>query len=306
MHLRSQGKDFRAAINTRSSQAPSELLYLLVEDFRHSMLAKLLKLPPGFSSLAGLRAAPALDYVRGGLFDPGRMIPLPHSAAGPDNDLNDKLDHWVRRAMADPKAELFVFGEPWGPDSGKDKVFGFRPKRGIHDVHMNQGNSARFRRDDGIWQDGGLLFHFPDRPNKWVAVFLAFQSQCWQTSTPDGHCLDQPSPGPVSGSGLMIASAVVNPKGQDEGKESVTLINFGADDLDLSGYGIADHNRRASSIGSAVIRAGKTLTIRLDGKGARLGNQGGVITLLDSGGEMVHQVSYSKSQAKKSGRSIVF
>jgi uncharacterized protein YukJ len=39
------------------------------------------------------------------------------------------------------------------------KVFGFLPGNGVHDIHMNQGNSQQFRGDDGVWQDGGLLLH---------------------------------------------------------------------------------------------------------------------------------------------------
>ena len=38
---------------------------------------------------------------------------------------------------------------------------------------MNQGNSQRFRHDDGVWQDGGMLLHFPSS-QQWVGVFLAF------------------------------------------------------------------------------------------------------------------------------------
>ncbi|WP_431912472.1 DUF2278 family protein [Nonomuraea jabiensis] len=73
-----------------------------------------------------------------------------------------QLDHFVQRAIGDPDAQVFVFGERWGPEPGvPDKVFGFRPGNGVHDVHMNQGNSGRFRSDDGVWQDGGLLLHFP-------------------------------------------------------------------------------------------------------------------------------------------------
>jgi len=45
----------------------------------------------------------------------------------------------------------------------------------VHDIHMNQGNSGAFGRDDGVWQDGGLLMHFPGE-SRWVAVFLAFQA----------------------------------------------------------------------------------------------------------------------------------
>jgi uncharacterized protein YukJ len=32
---------------------------------------------------------------------------------------------------------------------------------------MNQGNSQQFRRDDGVWQDGGLLLRYPTQ-DQWV------------------------------------------------------------------------------------------------------------------------------------------
>ena len=61
----------------------------------------------------------------------------------------------------------------------------------MHDIHMNQGNSAKFKNDDGVWQDGGLIFHFPGL-SQWVAVFLAFQSQAWHTDDLTGHALPAP------------------------------------------------------------------------------------------------------------------
>jgi uncharacterized protein YukJ len=71
----------------------------------------------------------------------------------------------VARAAADPAARVYAFGQRWGPEQGtRDKVFGFAPGNGIHDIHMHQGNSQQFRRDDGVWQDGGLLLHYPAQP----------------------------------------------------------------------------------------------------------------------------------------------
>lgn len=40
---------------------------------------------------------------------------------------------------------------------------------------MNQGSGGRFRDDDGVRQDGGLILRFPAE-SRWVAIFLAFQS----------------------------------------------------------------------------------------------------------------------------------
>lgn len=71
--------------------------------------------------------------------------------------------------------------------SARDKI-GFTPGRGVHDIHMKQGNSPRFSKDDGVWQDGGLMFWFP-KQGEWVAVFLKFQSQAIHTDDTTGHTL---------------------------------------------------------------------------------------------------------------------
>lgn len=105
------------------------------------------------------------------------MVPLPFKIPGPDNDLNERIDHLIQRAMADEEALLYAFGERWGPeDRKKDKIFGFLPGHGVHDIHMNQANSGSFVHDDGVYQDRALLLHFPSQ-SQWVAVFLKFQSQ---------------------------------------------------------------------------------------------------------------------------------
>jgi len=49
------------------------------------------------------------------------MTPLPHELPGPDNDLNEKLDQIVQRAMADPEGWVYAFGERFGPENKADK-----------------------------------------------------------------------------------------------------------------------------------------------------------------------------------------
>ena len=55
------------------------------------------------------------DFIRGNLFDRAAMRALPPDVAGPDNDLADLLDHYVQRAIGEPDALVYVFGERWGP-----------------------------------------------------------------------------------------------------------------------------------------------------------------------------------------------
>jgi uncharacterized protein YukJ len=115
------------------------------------------------------------------MFDRRNMRRIPASRRGPGNDLVDELDFRVDRLLASATGRLHAFGTRWGPEpKTPDQVFGFSPGNGIHDVHMNQGNRDEHRRDNGVWSDGGLIFHEPDQ-NRWCAIFLAFQTQSWHT-----------------------------------------------------------------------------------------------------------------------------
>jgi len=320
VHLIDDTTDYRIAVNVKSNLAPSELLYLVIDDFQHPILEKLVSLDTGFTALQSAPNKMALDFIRGNLFDPNQMRPLPHNIPGPDNDLNEKIDAYVQRAIGDERASIYAFGERWGPENDvKDKYFGFRPGNGIHDIHMNQGNVGQFVKDDGVWQDGGLLFHFPsiDKvdigvgveiwPEQWVAVFLAFQSQCWHTDDQTGHSLpecDAIIP-PKIESSVQIIAALVNPEGDDAGHETVTLINLTPGIVDLSGWFIADKNKNRSVISNILLNPGATGVVKLDGLGAQLGNNGGIITLLNPNGIKYHGVSYTKEQAR-SGWTVLF
>ena len=44
---------------------------------------------------------------------------------------------------------------------------------------MNQGNGGKYRKDNGIYQDGALVLAYPK--GKWLAFFFAFQSQTFDT-----------------------------------------------------------------------------------------------------------------------------
>lgn len=176
-------RDHRIAINVRGSSWPSLVEYVLDPDFEHVLTGQVAALPPGLTTVdAGL----GLDYVRQALFDRSHMRPLPATLPGPDNDLNEKIDGVVARAIAEPGSTVYVFGEPFGPDPVADHIFGFMPSRGMHDVHMNQGSpEGRFRGDNGIGQDGAVLVSFPQ--GRWAALFLKFQSQAWHTHDVTGH-----------------------------------------------------------------------------------------------------------------------
>ena len=195
VHIIDDTTDYRIAVNVKSKLSPSELLYLVDEDFDHPILTELRLLPAGFTPLQSQPGGAAIDFIRGNFFEPRDMRPLPFNVPGPDNDLNERIDAVMSRALADEEALVYAFGQRWGPEANKkDKYFGFLPGNGIHDIHMNQGNIGQFAQDNGVWQDGALLVQFPAAdgvPEQWVGVFLAFQSQAWHTDDVTGHALSR-------------------------------------------------------------------------------------------------------------------
>ncbi|MDI3389904.1 DUF2278 family protein [Streptomyces sp. B-S-A8] len=327
------GTHYRAAVNVKSQESPSELLYRVDENFRHALLDKLPAAGSGWTDLPTDAGGAALDYVRGDMLDRAGMKKLPADAPGPDNDLADVLEEHVQRAVADDNAAVYVFGERWGPEDGTpDKIFGFEPGNGVHDVHMNQGNSERFQGQDGVWQDGALLIHLP-ADDQWIALFLAFQSQSWNTDDSTGHAEDagdrpgepdqptepdrptEPSeptdpdlpggPGDGNAPAVRIHSALINPQGPAPERETVTLLNTSRSAVDLGGWHLADRGERRVPLPAQRLEPGATFTVAA-ADGLRLGNRGGTITLLDDAGATVHTVTYSEGQARQEGSPVVF
>lgn len=336
IHLVDEDTDYRLAVNVRSQLSPSELEYLIDDRFRHPVTEGLAALPLGFRELPRQPGGLALDYIRANILDRELLRPLPFNVPGPDNDLNEALDAVIVPALNDEDAFVYAFGERWGPERNrKDKVFGFLPGNGIHDIHMNQGNVGRFVDQDGVWQDGGLLVHFA-RTDRWMAVFLKFQSQTWHTDDVHGHRIEpgvepqplpEPEPGPGPGAQpepipeptpgpgptplpgepdgvVRIVAALVNPTGPAPERETVTLLNVSPVTLDLSGWALADRNKHRQMLGGAIA-AGGTVVVELS-QDVQLGNKGGIITLLDGSGLKVHGVAYTREQASREGWTIPF
>ena len=312
--------EYRIAVNVQSPDN-SDLEYIISSHWTHPIHDDLKEIPFGIHPIKSQPGGLALDYIRGNIVDPRLFVPIPMSVPGPDNDLNEKLDHYVQRAMADEDSEIYAFGSVWGPENKRDKIFGFVPGAGIHDIHMNQGNDRGHSGDDGVWQDGALAFHFPQQ-NQWVGIFLRFQSQAWHTDDNTGHSIRVPTSGPPSDveplerlgphtlptadrpDGLIrIVAALVNDIHSPE-RETVTLLNTSNKEINLGGWAIADKVKNKMIL-DGMIGPGATKTIEIKAP-VTLSNQGGIITLLDDQGLKVYGVSYTKSQARHPGWTLTF
>ena len=165
--LDASGQQFDIAVNVLSTDG-SEVLYYVNHAFTPPQADGLVQLPQGRTILN--RTNPlALDFQRQNLVRRDQMGQLSARDAEhlTESDLHNEIDDLVVRAIGDPKAQFFAFGSEF-PD-------------GIHDIHMNQGNPrGDFFSDNGIFQDGALLVFFPN-DKRWLAAFIAFQSQSWNT-----------------------------------------------------------------------------------------------------------------------------
>jgi hypothetical protein len=239
---------------------------------------------------------------------------LVHEQTGPDNDLFEKVEALLNRAIADQSAVVYAFGETWGPEQEPDQYFGFTPGNGIHDIHMNQGNSGDA---NAVFQDGALFVEFPAAAST-AGLFIKFQNQSWHTNDVTGDPLPgaptTPTPGPgpwdpvPPGSPYRLAKlvgALINPAGNDVGGELVTVFNTSNAALDVTGWKILDKNDRAEPL-SGAIPLGEARTFRLSGAGAQLANNGGTISLLDASGLKVDGVAYTKADAARQGAALAF
>jgi uncharacterized protein YukJ len=291
----------RVSVNVCSQEHPSELEVAILEPFHHPLTEELARLSPGFVPLPRKPGGLALDYIRANPARPGDFRVIPANLPGPDNDMNERLDELVKRCANTPGAFIYAFGQPWGPNPRQyDGVFHFKPEAGLHNVHMNQGNSEFFAHDDGVWQDGGLVFQFGNGPDDWVAVLLKFQSQSWHTDDRLGHRVTPPE-GPR---GARLHSAIINGAGQPE-LEMVTIRNEGHAPLDLTGWSLANWQKQLMPLPSQVVKPGEIADILLEPPFS-LPNHGGVITLLDKRGRKMDGVAYTREDGRTEDAVIRF
>jgi uncharacterized protein YukJ len=320
-----QGKAWRIPVNVRSGDKTKSLVIFHRADpfLSHPILEGLAAIPSGLTDLnqKPRSASNALDYSRAPLFDITTGIELPPTAPGADDDLQDV----VSRQLNDLKVsggDLFAFGSHFhdpAPKPGIDTEFG--TKDGMHDIHMNQGNPKdNHDEDNGVFNDGGLVLRFPDHV---TGLFFRFKTQFLPTdehgdqipgvskeipaaATPvDTPPVPPGDPDPTFPS-VYVEKALVNPAGDDPGKEVVVIGNTTLTAVELNGWSIVDKNNVPEVLAGVLLPAGGSVPVVLSGSGAQLSNKGGTIRLLNPEGVLIHAVSYSKADAAVENRFVRF
>ncbi len=111
---------------------------------------------------------------------------------------------------------------------------------------------------------------------------------------------------PVAADQMRIIAALINPKGDDPGHETVTLINKGTISQPLNDWTLIDKNEKSQPLANITVGTGETVRINLDPSGMQLSNKGGTIKLINAKQQVVHTVIYSKGQARTNGETLIF
>ncbi len=186
--------DFRVAVNVRS-QTGSDVFAFLTDNYTNATRRDLPSLaggPKGFQPLATGAGGQGLDLLRDNLFDLSAMVQIPPD--GPGATLAPDFDARINAAKTDSNAVLLAFGDFY-QDGGSDTVFGFSPEKGVHDIHMNQGNSGSFAHDNRVNGDGALFIRYSSGST--FAFFARFTTQLLTTDPRTGNPVSD-SAGPSS------------------------------------------------------------------------------------------------------------
>ena len=73
VHILANDGHNRIAVNSKSQSSPSELLFLVNDNFQHPLTARLPELAEGFTPLQRTATGGGLDYIRANLFNRRRM-----------------------------------------------------------------------------------------------------------------------------------------------------------------------------------------------------------------------------------------
>jgi uncharacterized protein YukJ len=183
-----QKTHYRNGKNNQVLETDRMVMFYQDTDYEHPLTGLMPNAATGFTAKADMDKSLWLDFIRytPSLFPLDKMTVLPpKNANGSGPDLNDKIDPWVQKAKNNANAEVYAFGSGWNDSSGtaepdERKYFTASDSLGIHDIHMNQGDSGSEAKNNGAWQDGALFIHFTDI-SQWVAMFFRFQNQSIDT-----------------------------------------------------------------------------------------------------------------------------
>ncbi|MCC8482985.1 MAG: YukJ family protein [Rickettsia endosymbiont of Labidopullus appendiculatus] len=172
---------YQVNIDTQSDSRANVKLYYVDQLNNNELLTNLAKLGnEGLFRLDKLNQAYRLDYFRSGIL---QIDYLKNSLVKSWQEISSLLDAHIIRGT-----KICILGESYDDTETRAVVpYGLQlkqqhsqlPPRGIHDIHLNQGNYNPHSKDNGIYQDGAIFIETPNNSIK--AFFFMFDEQSLNT-----------------------------------------------------------------------------------------------------------------------------
>ena len=163
---------YQVNIDIQSDQYSPNVKMLCIPKYQHDIIKHFSNLKNGFTPLKSEKGGLALDYLREDLFPQKDLF---QSKPLSVQEITNTLHHYL-----EVHEEVVVFGMCYGSEDLKDIQLG------LDDVHLNQGSIGKHANANGIYQDGALFIHRPDKT--YTAFFFSFSEQCAHTNE-NGNCL---------------------------------------------------------------------------------------------------------------------
>ncbi|MDN3030121.1 MAG: DUF2278 family protein [Candidatus Tisiphia sp.] len=173
--------DYQVNIDIQSDSRANVKLYYVDQLNNNELLTNLAKLGnEGLFRLDKLNQAYRLDYFRSGILP---VDYLKNTLAKSWQEISSLLDMHIIRGT-----KICILGESYDDTETREVVpYGLQlkqqhsqlPPRGIHDIHLNQGNYNPHSKDNGIYQDGAIFIETPNNSIK--AFFFMFDEQSLNT-----------------------------------------------------------------------------------------------------------------------------
>jgi len=101
-------------------------------------------------------------------------------------------------------------------------------------------------------------------------------------------------PSPIK---VRMTSLLPNPPGDENVNEEVTIKNFGSQSVNMNGWKLRDKAGKTWSLNSLeTLNPGEEKTIKRNGQSMALNNNGDTVDLIDPNGNVVHTVTYSRTE----------
>jgi endonuclease G len=104
---------------------------------------------------------------------------------------------------------------------------------------------------------------------------------------------------------VFIAAAMINPRGDERAGEWVSIINLGSAPENLDGWTLRDGEGRRKEL-SGTLDIGEAIRIGDLGAVRFANNRDGFVQLVDNRDRQIDRVPYTKAQAQREGKPIIF